>query len=522
MSLGETQSLGHTPVNPIVLTSVRQRRCAFARDASINDETFQLCPLRGPVPSMGVGREIEVSQRMERALFFAVELRSYQIPHAARLLAVLRERRTALDASSCGTGKTYSAAWIARELAVRTLVICPKSVVPTWETILADAGVADFKVIGWEMSWRRLGRKVPWGKGSYFEFTEAWPLYIIDECHRSKDSTSMQGKVMIAAARQCLLTKGKILMLSATAADSPLWMRALGFTLGLFKLSAWPAWLDQHGCPELVLGSKTDEKRQWHKRVFLKGEQRAVMARLNEEIFPAHGARLRISEIPDFPTTQIDIRLLDGHDKQVQRLSRELKEFYDNRNTRASLSVDERAKLIFLRQAMEVAKVPMLVDMIEDALESSRVVVFANFSATLDALAAACVKNGWTHGHIRGEQDGLFGQADRQRTITEFQADRLDVVLANVQAGGVGLSLHSEQKTPRTALICPTWSAIDLRQVLGRVHRDGGGHSEQRIVFFRNTVEERVANAVQSKLDRLDLLNDGELATGQAELALQP
>ena len=74
---------------------------------------------------------------------------------------------------------------------------------------------------------------------------------------------------------------------------------------------------------------------------------------------------------------------------------------------------------------------------------------------------------------------------------------------------------------PRTSFICPTFSAVDLKQVLGRPHRDGGGHSIQWLVYFRGTVEERVAKSVERKIANLDMLNDGDLAgPTQAEMKL--
>ena len=42
------------------------------------------------------------------------------------------------------------------------------------------------------------------------------------------------------------------------------------------------------------------------------------------------------------------------------------------------------------------------------------------------------------------------------------------------QAGGTGLSLHDVNgEHPRVSLISPSFSAIDLKQALGRIHRAG-------------------------------------------------
>ena len=108
---------------------------------------------------------------------------------------------------------------------------------------------------------------------------------------------------------------------------------------------------------------------------------------------------------------------------------------------------------------------------------------------------------------IRGDQTA----DERQRNIDAFQSDKTRVLIANLRAGGVGVSLHDlNGKFPRTALICPGWSPTDLKQALGRVHRAGGkSTSIQRILYAADTVEERVAERIQERLRTLAILNDG-------------
>ena len=70
----------------------------------------------------------------------------------------------------------------------------------------------------------------------------------------------------------------------------------------------------------------------------------------------------------------------------------------------------------------------------------------------------------------------------------------------------------TEGDHPRVSLISPTFSAIDLKQALGRVHRaDGASKSIQKIVFAADTVEDKVCLAVRRKLNNIDLINDDEL-----------
>ena len=79
-------------------------------------------------------------------------------------------------------------------------------------------------------------------------------------------------------------------------------------------------------------------------------------------------------------------------------------------------------------------------------------------------------------------------------------------------SGGCGISLHDTFGTfPRVSIISPTWSAQDLIQVLGRIHRAmGKTDCEQLIIFCKGTVEERVGNIIKQKIDNIRFFNDGE------------
>lgn len=431
-------------------------------------------------------------------------LRPYQKEHAVRLLAILREKRAALDASFTGSGKTYCAAQIAKDLNTETLVVCPLSVVATWRRIMESFGV-NATVINFESCWRKFGKVIPWGGGSYFKFDRVWPLTIYDECHRVAGDTTINSKMAIATKR----AGGMMLMLSASAASTLLKFRALGFALDLHKLSDYQLWLFARGAryEEIKLRSGRIVK----KVVISKQRDLEAMGRLHEEIFGhgQRGSRMRLEDIPEFPKTLVGVRLLSDAPAAVARLSEELQLFYKHRTTLGAMSKDELAKLVFFRQASETAKIPHIVDMMQDALETSKVAVFCCFNQTVDELLSACRHHGWSCGVIRGEQSS----AERQRVIDAFQANQLDVVVANIQAGGVGVSLHDPvTQVPRTSIISPSWSAMELKQALGRVHRGSGGYSRQYIVLFDRGIETRVAKSVQRKLDNLSLLNDSELS----------
>jgi hypothetical protein len=86
-------------------------------------------------------------------------------------------------------------------------------------------------------------------------------------------------------------------------------------------------------------------------------------------------------------------------------------------------------------------------------------------------------------------------------------------MIANLAAGNAGVSLHDLiGNHPRGSIISPSYSAINLLQALGRCHRAEGKTTViQKILFAAGTIEEEACKRVQSKLQNLDALNDGDL-----------
>jgi hypothetical protein len=100
----------------------------------------------------------------------------------------------------------------------------------------------------------------------------------------------------------------------------------------------------------------------------------------------------------------------------------------------------------------------------------------------------------------------------RQALIDAFNADDEQLIVMNIKAGGLGIGLHGTRDSrSRLVLISPTFSGIDLKQMLGRTHRAGGAYSIQKIIWCANTVEERAAKKVRERMQRVSIFNDGEL-----------
>jgi len=120
---------------------------------------------------------------------------------------------------------------------------------------------------------------------------------------------------------------------------------------------------------------------------------------------------------------------------------------------------------------------------------------------------------------------GAQSLKQRQKEIDNFQSGRSLYCIFSFKSGGVGLSLHhsdelSKRKCkrkksgwyeesdivniptrPREAILAPTYSAIELVQGLGRAPRVTSlSDTLQTIVFYEDTIEEKVAEITSKKL----------------------
>lgn len=421
-------------------------------------------------------------------------LLAYQVPHAAALCAALHKFGSALDASDTGTGKTYSAIAVARELGLTPAVVSPLSVIPSWRRVLAHFRIEPLFVTNWESC-----KSKRFAHGQFLPTKDyQWKLgkkvlLIFDEAHKAKGEYTLNAKMVIAAKRQNL----PMLLLSATIASMPREMRAMGYALGLHGLIDFRQWSMALGCYE----------NQWQAWECL--DPKEAMRKISAELFPAKGNRVRIQDLGTaFPECQIvaecyDTKIADQQNKKYQALVAEiekLKAAKKNNIQAAILTLNLR-----YRQFAEMGKVDILEDLAKDAVENGlSVALFVNFSETLFELQKR-LKAVVVHGQQTGEE--------RQRAIDAFQENRARIIVLNSQAGGAGIGLHDlTGDFPRIGYVCPTYSAMILKQVLGRLPRAGGKSAAlYRLVYAKGTVEEAVCKSVAHKLEAISTLNDGDL-----------
>lgn len=444
-----------------------------------------------------------------------------QVPHAIKLLNSLFLNGVAADLSETGVGKTYCASWIAKQFNAPIVVICPKAVIPTWNKVLAIFGVKASIICNYEKLLRGSTQHVSFaepqkGKEHYrYQLVRAhFPagaLVILDEAHKCKGVSSLNAGLMIALKKQGY----KTLSLSATQATSPIDMRAFGYMTNLHDLYHWKQWCLQNGAIELTRfntftfdGESREAQNKMAVCHFNLFNTQEIASRLTRE---AMGAL--------FPENHINAQAFDlgSNDPKIKAVYDEMEQEIAKMDEQTgNYSAHVFAEIMKARRKAEMLKVPLFEEMIEDLYDEGKsITIFLNFTETIDALKSRLDKNTKFNGKIgliHGDQ--TFKQ--RWADVDEFQADRKRILICNLRAGGVALSFHDlNGKYPRAALISPSFSAIDIMQALGRIHRQGGKTKcYQIIVFAAGCIEERACERIQAKLNNLSQLNDGDLTAG--------
>jgi superfamily II DNA or RNA helicase len=433
-------------------------------------------------------------------------LREFQVPNVSRLCAAILKNKAALDGSDTGAGKTYTAVGVARELEMNIAVVCPKAVISSWNKVIKDhfkmkpvfvlnyesVKTGKYKEIG---VWKKISRT---SNREYFQWNiPKNTLVVFDESHRLKGHGTQNSEIAMQAKKQGYT----ILCCSATNAINPIELKTVGFITGLYKSGKWTNFLREHGCEQGRFGWEFSGDKD-------------VLKKLHADLFLDRGVRVRREDIKGFPDSEVIAQAYDideQSEKELKKIYEEMDRELTNlraicKNTK-EYKINAMTIMLRARQQAELIKVPLFVEMAEDAIENGMsVVLFVNFSETVRALSKRLETNCVVWGENKGNE--------RETHIADFQADKKRVIIVNIKAGGAGLSLHDlNGNYPRMALISPTPSAVDLVQSLGRVWREGGKtKSLQKIIFAANTVEEEVCEKIKLKLANLSTINDGDLA----------
>ncbi|ATZ81010.1 DEXDc helicase [Bodo saltans virus] len=456
-------------------------------------------------------QKIYVKEENDAKLEIEKKLLPFQIPHFNKLYIALQNNNAILDASDTGTGKTYVALCLCKLLNYEPFVVAPKAVVYNWFNVAKSldvnvCGVSNYESLKNEKYYNDKLEKI---KCPYITSTENIDpitnkktknfsfnlkqntIVIFDEAHRCKNNSSITSKLMTSMAGK----HNKIMLLSATLTDKKNFL-PFGKIFEFYNDEA-----------EYRLWVTTQAKMISHKLKSKILNDDTVLDILHYSLFPRKGGRMKISELGDaFPKNHVSAQLYYCQDyEEIQKEYDSIKEFfkeYKNKEKNANFPL---AKILYARMKIEQYKIPIFLDIAHEALDNNySVVIFVCFSETLNQLAYQLkVPCSVIHGKQTMEE--------RNKDIQDFQDNKRKVIIAMIQSGGTGLSLHDiHGGHPRMSIISASFNCIELKQSLGRISRAGSkSPAIQKLVYCGKTYEEQICKVIEQKLKVLDKLNDG-------------
>lgn len=448
------------------------------------------------------------------------KLYKYQLPHFYQLEANFKEKDCLLDASDTGTGKTYVAVALSYVMGKKPFIICPRSVILSWISVTKALGVEIFGIANYELikGGKYYTVKMEKVDCPYLEkikvvdpndknedamnrkmivdFKFSLPddvMIIIDEAHRCKNHKTMSSRLMLALFR----AGRKTLLLSATISDKIDCFKPFGVVFGFYTdITQFKMWIRRQKKSRVV----------YYKDKNLNEEQ-ITLDIIHSHLFPYNGSRMKIKDLGTmFPSNQVlSQAYMSANKEEIQKQYDIIEDAFRDLRDKETRS-EGLGKLIRARMKIEMLKVPIMLDIIEEAVDSNySVAVFVNYKDTMNYLAHYFETDCLIHGDQTMEE--------RQSCIDDFQSNRSKIIICIIQAGGVGISLHDiHGGHPRMSVISPTWSGQDTQQVLGRIHRAGSkSPALQRIVFVAGTYEEDICYLIQKKLTNISGINDRDL-----------
>lgn len=435
-------------------------------------------------------------------------LLSYQISNTENIIRCIKNNGAVLDAGDTGTGKTYSVACAVASMKLQPIIVCPKAVMAIWKNVCKIFDVVPFFIVNYETLkhckyYDKNGNRK---KCPYIEYNQElksyqWKnlpdktIFIFDEAHKCSKINTFNGLLLLSAKNS---SPNGIIIVSATIADHVETFKIFFYVLNF---------INKQEAEEQKLTFKE------YINIIDKWVHRAPnpILRIHNLLFPNRATRMSIDVLGDlFPENQISVEPFSMGKTAETNIQQEydiiMKEMEELKGKTAKDRGNILVKVLRAHQKVELLKIPTFVELVNEyLLQNFSVVVFVNFTQTLQTLGKMLS----TKCMIYGEQS----DEERQFNIEEFQADRQRLIICNIQAGGIGISMHDiTGKHRRVSLISPCWSAISLSQALGRIHRAGAkSKALQRIIYCDNTIENSLAEKIRIKLGNLQNLNNGDL-----------
>ena len=409
-------------------------------------------------------------------------------------------------ADDMGLGKTTSAVIAALESeAKKILIVCPASLKINWEREIRNysdrkilivegrkwGSTFDFYIINYDIIKNYHTTDKSEDSDDYKLLVNAgFDLAIVDEAHYVSNNTAQRTRLL----NDVLEKIPKVWLLTGT----PMTSRPINY-FNLLKIVDSPLTLNwqtyvRRYCKGFQF--KVGNRRVWN----TSGASNLDELREQTKSYVLRRMKTDILDLPEKIVTPIFVELSSKmYDEEMDDFTRISNDNKDKETISVTLN-----RLMKVRQLVSYEKIPYTCEIIDRCLEQGKkVIVFTNFTMTLDILHEKYKKNSVT-------LDGRMSKDKRQDSVDKFQNEKkYQIFIGNIKAAGVGITLTAAEVVIMNDL---SFVPADHSQAEDRAYRYGQKNSV--LVYypiFENTIEKIIYNILQKKKGVIDqVMGDGE------------
>lgn len=421
------------------------------------------------------------------------------------MLHFLRTNETngCYNASEMGTGKSCETVVTLNELSVsKVLIVCPKSMLFTWAKELQKWSAVPRSIN--IMSKAADVRKVKESNVTIINYdliaraevlgvlhTVNWCAIVCDEAHKIKNYSAQRSravyKYLFPKARYKILLSGTPFLRDITDGFTP--FKALAPSLfpdfyafaNRYALSIETQW----GTKYFGIQNADELKALIRKNFYL----RDTMEEVGLQLPPVEFIKIHLSE--DYL-----VKMPKDAAEAAKMEAKALCEAITN-NQDTTRMVPKN--LMALRKLQGVEKIKPIADFARELLDQEiPIVIFAYHKDVVYGLEKELKEfNPYT---LTGETTGV----ERNRAIEAFQSGQGNCFIANLVAGGVGITLTRAS----VCLICEyTFSPADISQAIGRIKRIGQ-QNNMFVYYFavKNSIDQDLIDVTMDKARNFDMI----------------
>jgi SWI/SNF-related matrix-associated actin-dependent regulator 1 of chromatin subfamily A len=452
------------------------------------------------------------------------------LPYQRAGIQFASSRRATLIGDEMGLGKTIQAIGLINSDPTirRVLVICPASLRLNWHRELekwlvrpAKVGVAVGKVWPELVDVAVINYDILKNHDAHIR-GETWDLVVVDEAHYLKNPKTKRTKAVLGAWNRVaskrispIAARQRLFLTGTPIVNRPVELHPVLASISPREFGNWRRFVDRYCAARQtswgldVSGASHLDELQTRLRATCM--IRRLKADVLTDLPPKRRQVLTIAPNGATGAVEAEARAWAAHEEAVEQaklaveLSKASDDPEDYREAVAQLHATQQhafSEIARARHDVALAKIPHVVEQVQLAMEQGPVVLFAHHRDVIAALREAIPESVTITGGT--------SMTARDEAVRAFQAGEVDLLIGNIQAAGVGITLTRSSHVIFAEL---DWVPGNVTQAEDRTHRIGQTESVlvQHIVLD-GSLDARMAETLVAKQAVIDRAMDDVVA----------